>query len=90
MLGCLCNLTVNPTCKKSSKGFHLETNLNQAPLTIMTYTVTLTYDGITRAYHCENHFDTVILFDALHRAAQWESITVIDNRTGYVMQSAVK
>jgi len=56
----------------------------------MNYTVTLTYDGITRAYHCENHFDTVILFGALHRAAQWESITVTDNRTGYVMQGAVK
>lgn len=56
----------------------------------MNYTVTLTFDGITRAYHCEHHFDTVILFDALTRGAQWESITVTDNRTGYVMQGAVK
>lgn len=54
------------------------------------YHVILTHDGIARTFSCESHYDTVILFDALHRGAQWDSLIVRDTRTGFVCQSAFK
>lgn len=47
----------------------------------MFYRVVLTYDGRSRNYWCETHFDTVILFDALYRGAKFQTIEVYDNRT---------
>ena len=52
--------------------------------------VRMSYDGITRTYHCETHFDTVILFDALYKGTQWETITVICLRTNRIIQNIQK
>ena len=54
------------------------------------YSVELIFDGIVRTYYCATHYDTVVLFDALYRGAQWDSITVTDLRFDSVVQSIGK
>jgi hypothetical protein len=53
---------------------------------VILYTVVMEYDGITRKYHCETHYDTVVLFDALYKGAKWDRMYVLDYRLGTVIQ----
>jgi hypothetical protein len=47
----------------------------------MAFTVILRQDGIDRAYHCQNKYDAIVLFDALTRAGgrveMWEGATMV-------------
>lgn len=54
------------------------------------YRVTLIYDGYCREYFCETHYETVILFDALYKAAVWQSLEIVDTRTKMTMQYIAK
>ena len=56
----------------------------------LQYYVRLTYDGMVRKYWCETQYDTVILFDALYRGAQWQDLAVIDCRTFETVQSITR
>lgn len=51
------------------------------------FRVTIYQDGIVRNYYCENHFDTVVLFDALSRISSIESLEAIALRTNWIVQS---
>lgn len=50
------------------------------------YRITLNFDGYCREYFCDGVIDSSVLLDALYKGASWDSIEVVDTRTGMIVQ----